>query len=36
MMRDDIYVIDQVLPRLVFRIDRQTARAVRVQPRERR
>jgi type IV secretion system protein VirB9 len=36
MMRDDVYVIDQVVPRLVFRIDRQTARAVRVQPRGRR
>ena len=29
MMRDDVFVIDSVLPRLVFRIDRQTARAVR-------
>lgn len=33
MMRDDVYVIDSVVPRLVFRIARQTARAVRVQPR---
>jgi type IV secretion system protein VirB9 len=35
-MRDEVYVIDQVLPRLVFRIDRQTARAVRVEPRRGR
>jgi type IV secretion system protein VirB9 len=35
MMRDDVYVIDSVMPRLVFRIDRRTARAVRVQPRRR-
>lgn len=35
-MRDEVYVIDQVLPRLVFRIDRQTARAVRVEPRRSR
>jgi len=36
MMRDDVYVIDSVVPRLVFRIDRQTARAVRVRQREAR
>ena len=33
MMRDDVFVIDSVVPRLVFRIDRQAARAVRVEPR---
>ncbi len=32
MMRDDIFVIDSVVPRLVFRIDRQVARAERVAP----
>ncbi|HEX8192350.1 MAG TPA: TrbG/VirB9 family P-type conjugative transfer protein [Allosphingosinicella sp.] len=36
MMRDDVYVIDAVLPRLVFRIDRETARAVRVRQRPAR
>lgn len=36
MMRDDVYVIDSVVPRLVFRIDRQSARAVRVRGREAR
>ena len=36
MMRDDVFVIDSVVPRLVFRIDRQRARAVRVQPRRAR
>jgi type IV secretion system protein VirB9 len=36
MMRDDVYVIDSVMPRLIFRIDRETARAVRVQPRRQR
>jgi type IV secretion system protein VirB9 len=33
MMRDDVFVIDSVVPRLLFRIDRQTARAVRVRQR---
>lgn len=33
MMRDGVFVIDSVEPRLVFRIDRQTARAVRKVPR---
>lgn len=32
-MRDGLYVIDSVFPRLVFRIDRSVARAVRVSPR---
>ena len=36
MMRDGVYVIDAVVPRLVFRIDRHLARAVRVVPRARR
>ena len=36
MMRDDLFVIDSVVPRLVFRIDRQVARAVRVAPRAQR
>jgi type IV secretion system protein VirB9 len=31
MMRDDLYVIDSVVPRLVFRIDQHTARATRLQ-----
>lgn len=35
MMRDGVYVIDAVVPRLVFRIDRHIARAVRVTPRAR-
>lgn len=35
-MRDDVYVIDEVVDRLVFRIDRQTARAVRIRDRRRR
>lgn len=30
MMRDDIFVIDDVAPRLVFRLDRQVARATRI------
>ena len=30
MMRDDLFVIDSVAPRLVFRIDQHVARAVRV------
>lgn len=30
MMRDDLFVIDSVLPRLVFRIDQHVARAVRL------
>ena len=33
MMRDNLFVIDSVVPRLVFRIDRQEARAVRSVPR---
>jgi type IV secretion system protein VirB9 len=33
MMRDEVFVIDSVAQRLVFRIDRQTARAVRVRQR---
>ena len=36
MMRDDLFVIDAVARRLVFRIDRQVARAVRIAPREPR
>lgn len=36
MMRDNIYVIDGVFPRLLFRIDRHVARAVRVPHREPR
>ena len=36
MMRDEVYVIDSVSPRLVFRIDRQSARAVRVRQRQAR
>ena len=32
MMRDDVFVIDAVFPRLVFRQDRQIARAVRLAP----
>lgn len=35
MMRDDIFVIDSVSPRLVFRIDQATARATRVEQRAR-
>ena len=31
MMRDDLYVIDSVAPRLVFRIDQHVARATRLQ-----
>jgi type IV secretion system protein VirB9 len=31
MMRDDLYVIDSVVPRLVFRIDQHVARATRLQ-----
>ena len=33
MMRDDLFVIDAVVPRLVFRIDRDVARAERVPER---
>ncbi|HEV2817236.1 MAG TPA: TrbG/VirB9 family P-type conjugative transfer protein [Allosphingosinicella sp.] len=33
MMRDDLFVIDAVVPRLVFRIDRDVARAERVAER---
>ena len=36
MMRDDLFVIDAVVPRLVFRIDRQVARAVRIADRRER
>lgn len=36
MMRDDLFVIHAVVPRLVFRIDDETARAVRVVSRRRR
>jgi len=36
MMRDDLFVIDAVVPRLAFRIDRQVARAVRVVARNAR
>jgi len=36
MMRDDLFVIDSVVPRLVFRIDDQVARATRVRPRTAR
>jgi type IV secretion system protein VirB9 len=32
-MRDDIYVIDSVAAQLVFRLDRQVARATRIEPR---
>ena len=35
-MRGGVFVIDGVTPRLVFRIDRDIARAVRQVPRERR
>ena len=31
MMRDDLFVIDEVVPRLVFRIDQHTAQATRLQ-----
>jgi type IV secretion system protein VirB9 len=31
MMRDDLYVIDAVVPRLIFRIDQHVARATRLQ-----
>jgi len=33
-MRDDVYVIDAVVTRLVFRIDQRTAAAVRLPPRK--
>ena len=36
MMRDDLFVIDSVVPRLVFRIDRQVARANRITERRSR
>ncbi|MEA1015858.1 TrbG/VirB9 family P-type conjugative transfer protein [Sphingosinicella sp. LY1275] len=36
MMRDGLFVVDSVVPRLAFRIDRQVARATRVVPRRRR
>ncbi|HST36155.1 MAG TPA: TrbG/VirB9 family P-type conjugative transfer protein [Allosphingosinicella sp.] len=35
MMRDDIFVIDSVAQRLIFRIDQATARATRVEQRAR-
>lgn len=35
MMRDDVFVIDSVSERLIFRIDRATARATRVEQRAR-
>lgn len=35
MMRDDVFVVDSVAPRLLFRIDRHVARAQRVEPRAR-
>jgi len=35
MMRDDLFVIDAVVPRLVFRIDQHTAQATRLQPQQR-
>jgi type IV secretion system protein VirB9 len=35
MMREDIFVIDSVAQRLVFRIDQATARATRVEQRAR-
>lgn len=35
MMRDDIFVIDSIARRLVFRIDRATAHATRVEQRSR-
>ena len=34
MMRDDLYVIDAVVPRLVFRIDQHVARATRLQQQQ--
>jgi type IV secretion system protein VirB9 len=34
MMRENLYVIDSVVPTLVFRIDRSMARAERVQPKK--
>lgn len=36
MVRDDIYVLDSVASRLVFRIDRHVARATRIAPRKAR
>jgi type IV secretion system protein VirB9 len=36
MMRDDLFVIDSVVPRLVFRIDQHVARATRVAPQAAR
>lgn len=36
MMRDDLFVIDSVVPRLVFRIDRHVAQATRVAPQTAR
>ena len=34
MMRDDVFVIDSVSQKLVFRIDDQVARAERMKPRK--
>jgi len=36
MIRDDLYVIDNVSRQLVFRIDRKVARAVRANPKKGR
>jgi type IV secretion system protein VirB9 len=36
MMRDDLFVIDSVVPRLVFRIDQHVARATRLAPQAAR
>jgi type IV secretion system protein VirB9 len=35
MMRDDVFVVDSIAPRLLFRIDRHVARASRIVPRAR-
>lgn len=35
-MRDDLFVIDSVASRLIFRIDRNVARAERIRPKKRR
>jgi type IV secretion system protein VirB9 len=35
-MRDDLFVIDSVVPKLVFRLDRSVARAERIAPGKRR
>ncbi len=36
MMRDDVMVIDRVVPKLLFRVDQRTARAERIMGRRRR